>query len=228
MAGIKHAITHNTLTVSDLESLRIGLLTLATSDQVNYFSYAFSVFLAVNHVNAALDDDLLPRRNIQRWFESVSQESEFDRQEFAMLADTLLRPVVRRLSIVSESNALKVENEVDIDEGQVKKATETDHWRNESESTDSNEDELHDDELYGEESHNGEYIVVAGGFESVQNAEKLVDELNLLGFEAHLSGFSPKGLNRVAYGAYKNRSEALKAMRWIQSTHNAHAWMTTQ
>ena len=228
MAGIKHAITHNTLTVSDLESLRIGLLTLATSDQVNYFSYAFSVFLAVNHVNAALDDDLLPRRNIQRWFESVSQESEFDRQEFAMLADTLLRPVARRLSIVSESNALKVENEVDIDEGQVKKATETDHWRNESESTDSNEDELHDDELYGEESHNGEYIVVAGGFESVQNAEKLVDELNLLGFEAHLSGFSPKGLNRVAYGAYKNRSKALKAMRWIQSTHNAHAWMTTQ
>ena len=115
-----------------------------------------------------------------------------------------------------------------IDEGQVKKATETDHWRNESESTDSNEDELHDDELYGEESHNGEYIVVAGGFESVQNAEKLVDELNLLGFEAHLSGFSPKGLNRVAYGAFKNRSVALKAMRWIQSTHNARAWMTTQ
>jgi hypothetical protein len=223
MAGIKHAITHNTLTVSDLESLRIGLLTLATSDQVNYFSYAFSVFLAVNHVNAALDDDLLPRRNIQRWFESVSQESKFDRQEFAMLADTLLRPVGRRLSIVSESNALKVENEVDIDEGQIKKSTETDHWRNESESTDSNEDEL-----YGEESHNGEYIVVAGGFESVQNARKLVDELNLLGFEAHLSGFSPKGLNRVAYGAYKNRSEALKAMRWIQSTHNARAWMTTQ
>jgi cell division protein FtsN len=72
------------------------------------------------------------------------------------------------------------------------------------------------------------HTTVAGGFESVQNAEKLVDELNLLGFEAHLSGFSPKGLNRVAYGAYKNRSEALKAMRWIQSMHNAQAWMTTQ
>ena len=294
IASIKHAITHNTLTVTDLESLRIGLLTLATGDQVNYFSYAFSVFLAVNHVNAALDDDLLPRRNIQKWFKSVSQESEFDRQEFAMLAETLLRPVARRLSVASErkvlvatvvndenseeimnsatalANAIKpagtetsdrssttslsadlirdidststseieIESGAAIAESQTQQEIDFRYMKVESEGIEATDgqlydDELHDDELYGdelygEESHNGEYIVVAGGFQSVQNAKKLIDKLKLLGFEAHLSGFSSTGLNRVAYGSYKNSSEALKAMRWIQSTHNAQAWMTTK
>ncbi len=144
---------------------------------------------------------------------------------------------------IASTLTIEVESDVTIEQGQIKKETDTNHSKDEADSTDSNgdklrddelrddelrDDELHDDGLYGEESHNGKYIVVAGGFESLQNARKLVDELNLLGFEAHLSGFSPKGLNRVAYGAYKNRSAALKAMRWIQSTHNARAWMTTQ
>jgi len=129
---------------------------------------------------------------------------------------------------IASTLTIEVESDVTIEQGQINKETDTNHSKNEADSTDSNGDGLYDDGLYGEESHNGKYIVVAGSFESLQNARKLVDELNLLGFEAHLSGFSPKGLNRVAYGAFKNRSAALKAMRWIQSTHNARAWMTTR
>jgi len=77
-----------------------------------------------------------------------------------------------------------------------------------------------------EELHSGKYIVVAGCFRSLRNATNFVNELKSLGYEAHLSGYSVKGLYRVAYGSYDNHSEGLKSMRWIQSTHNAQAWMT--
>jgi len=90
--------------------------------------------------------------------------------------------------------------------------------------------EVHEDqkEASNEELDEGNYIIVAGCFRSLHNANKFVNELKTLGYEAHLSGYSTTGLHRVAYGSYNNRSNALKSMRWIQSTHNAQAWMTTR
>lgn len=77
-----------------------------------------------------------------------------------------------------------------------------------------------------EEVNQGNYIVVAGCFRSIKNATNFVNELKSLGYDAELSGHSVKGLHRVAYGSYNTEELALKSMRWIQSTHNVHAWMT--
>ena len=88
--------------------------------------------------------------------------------------------------------------------------------------------EVHTDanESSNDEFHKGKYIVVAGCFRSAHNATNFVNKLKSLGYDAHLSGYSAKGLHRVAYGVYDNKSDALKSMRWIQSTHNTQAWMT--
>jgi cell division septation protein DedD/nucleoid DNA-binding protein len=83
-------------------------------------------------------------------------------------------------------------------------------------------------EALGHDAYQGKYVVVAGCFRSLHNATNFVNNLKSLGYEAHLSGKSEKGLHMVAYGSYNNRSDALKSMRWIQSTHNAQAWMTTR
>lgn len=72
----------------------------------------------------------------------------------------------------------------------------------------------------------GKYIVVAGCFSSLANAENFVEELKDLGYESHLSGRSDNGLFRVAYGSYNQRIEALKTLASIRLNHNAQAWMT--
>jgi hypothetical protein len=76
--------------------------------------------------------------------------------------------------------------------------------------------------------NNGKYIIVAGCFRSYNNANNFVKELKSLGYDAQLAGHSAKGLHRVVYGSHNDRSDAVKSMRWIQSTHNAQAWMTTR
>jgi cell division septation protein DedD len=83
-----------------------------------------------------------------------------------------------------------------------------------------------ENEKSNQELHTGKYIVIAGCFRSLRNATNFVNELKSLRYDAHLSGYSVKGLYRVAYGSYDNQSDGLKSMRWIQSTHNAQAWMT--
>lgn len=79
-----------------------------------------------------------------------------------------------------------------------------------------------------EADHLGKYVVVAGCFRSGNNAENFVKELKSLGYDAQLSGYSSTGLYMVIYGSYQTRSNALKSMSWIQSTHNDKAWMTTR
>ncbi|MFT6747134.1 MAG: hypothetical protein ACJAZ2_001482 [Glaciecola sp.] len=125
----------------------------------------------------------------------------------------------------SEDLNLSIEEDINKNNDELS----SDQHRKEVETKiDNTEVQTNDSEASSEEIHDGKYIIVAGCFRSGRNATNFVNQLKALGYEAHLSGYSAKGLHRVAYGSYDNQSDAIKSMRWIQSIHNAQAWMTTR
>ena len=83
-------LNSQTLTQSDLLRLRKEFLRLATTDKANYFSYAFGIFLAVNHLNAAIDDQALTEDDILSWFASIEMEASYRPRQFAAIASDFL------------------------------------------------------------------------------------------------------------------------------------------
>lgn len=77
---------------NQLSALRRALLTFAASGKARYFSNAFQVFLAINTLNHALQDDMLLQEEMQTWFQSIMSESEFAPVLFATQAARLLLP----------------------------------------------------------------------------------------------------------------------------------------
>jgi hypothetical protein len=70
------------------------------------------------------------------------------------------------------------------------------------------------------------YHIIAGCFGVKANAHKMVRQLKKVGFKnAQLVGYSKSGLLRVAYGTYKLKVNALKALAKAKLSHNSKAWM---
>lgn len=70
------------------------------------------------------------------------------------------------------------------------------------------------------------YHIIAGCFGIKANAHKMVRQLKKVGFKnAQLVGYSKSGLLRVAYGTYKLKVNALKALAKAKLSHNSKAWM---
>ena len=70
------------------------------------------------------------------------------------------------------------------------------------------------------------YHIIAGCFGVKSNAHKMVRQLKKVGFKnAQLVGYSKSGLLRVAYGTYKLKVNALKALAKAKLSHNSKAWM---
>lgn len=74
----------------------------------------------------------------------------------------------------------------------------------------------------------GNYVVIAGCFSSYRNAVNYKLQLKKLGYDADILYHENSGLNRVIYGSYNSRPEAIQALRAIQYDHNVQAWMTTK
>lgn len=69
------------------------------------------------------------------------------------------------------------------------------------------------------------YHVVAGAFRQEANAEKILEVLTQLGYNAKRIAPNKHGLFPVLYGSYATYAEAQKAMDSIQKIHNPEAWL---
>lgn len=71
----------------------------------------------------------------------------------------------------------------------------------------------------------GDYLIIAGCFESVENADEFVQELKKKGYKASIQGTTPHGLYRVVYGVYDKRSNAVNTLNSIRANENKGAWL---
>jgi cell division protein FtsN len=78
---------------------------------------------------------------------------------------------------------------------------------------------------HSRQAASGEYMIIAGCFRSEQNAEEYVQELRTKGFDASIQGQTPQGLQKVVYGVYVQKSEALSELRKIRQKENSGAWL---
>ena len=68
------------------------------------------------------------------------------------------------------------------------------------------------------------YSVIAGTYRSVENAENMLAKLQAEGFDAAYTEVNPEGLNRVAYGRFTSKREALNLHNYIRYALKEEAW----
>ena len=68
------------------------------------------------------------------------------------------------------------------------------------------------------------YFVIGGCFGKKSNADRLVEEFIVKGYEAMIVDQN-KGLHRVAFGKYNSRKEAKKAKKEMKKTEGISAWV---
>jgi len=68
------------------------------------------------------------------------------------------------------------------------------------------------------------YFLIAGAFESMVNAEKLIQQFKADGFQPELAGQTDKGLYRVAIAAFVQKEEALAELNKIRENYNPNVW----
>ncbi|HBI01037.1 MAG TPA: SPOR domain-containing protein [Flavobacterium sp.] len=77
-----------------------------------------------------------------------------------------------------------------------------------------------------EENNNSfNYHIVAGAFKEVRNAERALQSLKDLGYNAKKIAPNKYGLHPVLYGSYPSIEEAQTALQSIKQSHNKDAWM---
>ena len=68
------------------------------------------------------------------------------------------------------------------------------------------------------------YSVIAGSFRSIENATKRLEQLKSEGYPAELAEINPEGIQRVAYGRYLTKKEAINMLYFIKYTLKEEAW----
>ena len=74
------------------------------------------------------------------------------------------------------------------------------------------------------EQNTGNFMIVAGCFRSMDNANRFVEELKAKGFNASVSGLTEGGLNRVIYTSFSTQEEARTALTDIHK-QDPNAWL---
>jgi len=69
------------------------------------------------------------------------------------------------------------------------------------------------------------YFLIAGSFESLVNAEKLIAQFKTDGYEPELAGQTENGLYRVAISVYRQKDEALARLKKIRESYNPNVWI---
>jgi hypothetical protein len=68
------------------------------------------------------------------------------------------------------------------------------------------------------------YSVIAGTYRSMENAEKKLAQLQAEGFDAAFTEVNPEGLNRVAYGRFTSKREAINLHNYIRFALKEEVW----
>lgn len=71
----------------------------------------------------------------------------------------------------------------------------------------------------------GIHHIVAGAFRFKQNAEKKIDQLKAIGYDAAYYGTNNHGLHMVTYSSHTEVKEALQTLKQIKSTQSKDAWL---
>ncbi|WP_026775560.1 HU-CCDC81 and SPOR domain-containing protein [Polaribacter sp. Hel_I_88] len=69
------------------------------------------------------------------------------------------------------------------------------------------------------------FHVVAGAFQFPENAEKKVNELKELGYEASILGVNKWGLTEVAFNSFSDKNDAINNLYKIQKSVSKDAWL---
>lgn len=69
------------------------------------------------------------------------------------------------------------------------------------------------------------FHVVAGAFQSLKNADKKLEELQEMGYNAKIIGENEWGLTQVVFGSYQTQEEAREALMRIKATITKDAWL---
>ncbi|PQJ77205.1 HU domain-containing protein [Polaribacter glomeratus] len=72
------------------------------------------------------------------------------------------------------------------------------------------------------------FHIVAGAFQVAKNAEKKVNQLKELGYNAKIIGVNKWGLTEVSFDSFTDRNEAINSLYKIQKTVSADAWLLTK
>lgn len=74
----------------------------------------------------------------------------------------------------------------------------------------------------------GKYHIVAGAFRMEENADKKMEQLREKGYSPLNIGTTRFGLYQIVYSSFKDRIEAINALRKIQNSENPDAWLLVQ
>ncbi|MDO9260446.1 MAG: SPOR domain-containing protein [Flavobacteriaceae bacterium] len=69
------------------------------------------------------------------------------------------------------------------------------------------------------------FHVIAGAFRNVENAERKVNELKQMGYDAHIISTNKWNLTQVAYESFSSMEEATKALTQILNKVDEEAWV---
>lgn len=69
------------------------------------------------------------------------------------------------------------------------------------------------------------FHVIAGAFRNIENAERQVEQLKKLGYDAHIVGANKWDLTQVAYESYSTMEDATKALTQILNNVDDQAWV---
>ena len=72
------------------------------------------------------------------------------------------------------------------------------------------------------------HYIVAGAFRVKGNADRKIDQLKSLGFNAGYYGTNAYGLHMVTFDSFTNANDALKALREIKLTQSKDAWLLSE
>ncbi|MGB1043289.1 MAG: SPOR domain-containing protein [Tenacibaculum sp.] len=71
----------------------------------------------------------------------------------------------------------------------------------------------------------GNFHIIAGAFQEVENAENKLAALKELGYDARIIGENDYGLTQVAYQSFSSKEAARKALIILQEQVNEDAWL---
>jgi cell division protein FtsN len=69
------------------------------------------------------------------------------------------------------------------------------------------------------------YFIIAGAFKEKNNADNLINQLRVKGFQADFAGQTNSGLWRVCFEAFADQQTALQRLQLIKREENANAWL---
>ncbi len=69
------------------------------------------------------------------------------------------------------------------------------------------------------------FHIIAGAFREPVNANKKLNQLLKMGYDAKLVGKNKWGLTEVAYGSFSDKDDAVNKLRYIKKNHSPKAWL---